>query len=154
MTEPKLENELALVFEGKKQLKDVLDLGAGRLELLTELAHLYFKEGRYEEARVLFEGLMALDMGNAYHCRALGAVNQRLGQLDAAVRYYQRSLKLDDQEPETWANLGEVLLIQGNADQGLAHLEHADKLYRTRQPRAPQRQRVQAILRTYRRVTQ
>jgi len=47
-----------------------------------------------------------------------------------------------------------VLLIQGNADQGLAHLEHADKLYRTRQPRAPQRQRVQAILRTYRRVTQ
>jgi len=86
MTEPKLENELALVFEGKKQLKDVLDLGAGRLELLTELAHLYFKEGRYEEARVLFEGLMALDMGNAYHCRALGAVNQRLGQLDGAVR--------------------------------------------------------------------
>jgi Flp pilus assembly protein TadD len=152
MADQDLEKELALVFEGRKQLREVLEFSPDRLAQLTELAYLLFEEGRYEEARVMFEGLVALDMSNPYFYRALGAVSQRLGKNDAAVRYYQRALKLNDSEPEVWGNMGELLLVEGEMERAVSCLEKAEMLFRLHQPKAAQRRRVQALLKTYRRV--
>ena len=151
MPEQELEQKLALVLEGKKPLTELLGFDENQMGLLAELAHLYFQEGHYEEARTIFEGLLSLQPANPYYCRALGAVLQRLDQNDLAQRYYQRALKLDENEPETWANLGEVLLKMEQGDQAAGYLEKADQLFRARTPLAPQRRRVQAILNRLRR---
>lgn len=152
MAEQNLDKELAAVFEGRKQLRDLMKYGPDQMVMLTEMAYTFFQEGRYEEARVLFEGLVALDMNNAYFYRALGAVAQRMGKNDTAIRYYQRALKLNDSEPEVWANMGEILLVEGELERALGCLEKAETLFRLHHPRAPQRQRVQALLKNYRSV--
>jgi len=152
MADQQLDTELTAVFEGRKQLRDLLGLGPERVALLTEMAYVFFQEGRYEEARIMFEGLVALDMNNPYFYRALGAVAQRTGKNDTAVRYYQRALKLNESEPEVWANMGEVLLVEGELERAIGCLEKAEMLYRLHHPKAPQRKRVQALLRNYRGV--
>jgi len=152
MTEPDLEKQLLLVLEGKKQLSELLGLDAGQLRLLAELAFLFFEEGRYDEARLMYEGLLALDLNNDYYSRALGAVHHRLGNYEMAVRYYLRALKIDENNPETQANLGEAYLMQGDRDRALAQLDKAEKLFRAHRPWAGQRQRVQALLALFRRT--
>lgn len=150
MPDQDFEQDLALVLAGKKSVAELLGLERDHVSILGELAYLYYGEGRYDEARTLFEGLLSLEPANAYFCRALGAVYQRLGTHDLALRYYQRSVKLNEQEAETWANMGEVLLLEGQTDRGVTCLEKADQLYRARQGAAPQHRRVQAILRKLR----
>jgi len=150
MADQQLDTELTAVFEGRKQLRDLLGLCPERVALLTEMAYVFFQEGRYEEARIMFEGLVALDMNNPYFYRALGAVAQRTGKNDTAVRYYQRALKLNESEPEVWANMGEILLVEGELERALGCLEKAETLFRLHHPRAPQRRRVQALLKNYR----
>jgi len=152
MTEPDLEKQLLLVLEGKKQLSELLGLDAGQLRLLAELAFLFFEEGRYDEARLMYEGLLALDLNNDYYSRALGAVHHRLGNYEMAVRYYLRALKIDENNPETQANLGEAYLMQGDRDRALAQLDKAEKLFRAHRPWSGQRQRVQALLALFRRT--
>mgnify|MGYP001766412261 CR=1 FL=1 len=152
MTEPELEKKLILVLEGKKQLAELLGLDATQMRLLAELAFLFFEEGRYDEARLIFEGLLALDLNNDYYSRALGAVHHRLGNYEMAVRYYLRAIKIDENAPEAQASLGEAYLMQGDRDRALAQLEKAEKLFRTIRPWSGQRQRVQALLKLFRRT--
>jgi len=150
MTERDLEKELVQVLAGEKTLPDLMDISVEQMGFIAELAHLYFLEGRYQEARTLFEGLLSLNQNEAYYSHALGAVFQRLENTDLALRYYQHALKLDRQRAETWGNMGELLLTQDQAEKAVEYLEKAEQLYATQDPASRKRQRIQALLRQQR----
>ncbi len=145
-----LDQLIGRVLQGQAAFYELTGIDRERMAQLAELAYMYFQEGRYEEARIVFEGLLSLEPNHAYYCRALGTVFHRLGRHDTAVRYYQRAVKLDENEPEAWANMGEALLVQGQVEQAIGCLERADALYLHFDPANVQRKRVRTLLRNYR----
>ena len=78
----------------------------GIAQLGVELA----AAGRLTEARIVFEGMVAMNPRDAAARAALGTVYQRLGRLDEAVAEYTAAIELDPQQPVALSNRGEVRL--------------------------------------------
>jgi predicted Zn-dependent protease len=55
------------------------------LYLLADRGYRFYQQGRYEEAAVVFDGLIALDPGNSYYRTALAAICLALGDAQRAV---------------------------------------------------------------------
>jgi len=55
------------------------------LYLLSDRAYGFYQQGRYEEAAVIFDGLIALDPGNSYYRTAMAAICLALGDAQRAV---------------------------------------------------------------------
>jgi tetratricopeptide (TPR) repeat protein len=53
--------------------------------LLADRGYGFYQQGRYEEAAVIFDGLIALDPGNSYYRTALAAICLALGDAQRAV---------------------------------------------------------------------
>lgn len=70
--------------------------------------------GRLEEARIVFEGLVAGNPQDSASRAALGTVYQKLGRIEDAVSEYSLSLETDPQNPVALANRGELKLKSGD----------------------------------------
>ncbi|MDY7228418.1 tetratricopeptide repeat protein [Hyalangium rubrum] len=80
--------------------------------------------GRYEEARVLFEGLVEGNPKDAASRAALGTVYQKLGRVQEAIAEYNAALERDPRNPVALANRGELYLRQGQ-QQGFTDIANA-----------------------------
>lgn len=72
-----------------------------------------YEQGRYREAKVIFEGLAALDPKESYYRTALGAVFLAQDKLDDAVAEFDAAIKLNDKDIAAFVNRGEVRLRKG-----------------------------------------
>ncbi len=72
-----------------------------------------YEQGKYEEARVLFDGLCMLDPKESYYPTALGAVYLATDELDYAESCFNRAIKLNPNEIASYVNRGEVYLRKG-----------------------------------------
>ncbi|XXF76666.1 tetratricopeptide repeat protein [Myxococcaceae bacterium GXIMD 01537] len=70
--------------------------------------------GRLEEARILFEGLVAGNPKDAAARAALGTVYQKLGRTEDALREYSAALERDPRNPVALVNRGEIYLKRAN----------------------------------------
>lgn len=73
----------------------------------------FFTEGKLEQAKKVFTGLLALDPFDAYFLTALGAIAQQEGNLDEAEARFSRALEINPYSPSALVGRGEVRLIQG-----------------------------------------
>lgn len=80
--------------------------------------------GRYEEARILFEGLVEGNPKDTASRAALGTVYQKLGRVQQALAEYTAALEGDPRNPVALANRGELYLRQGNP-QGFTDIANA-----------------------------
>jgi Flp pilus assembly protein TadD len=80
--------------------------------------------GRYEEARILFEGLVEGNPKDAASRAALGTVYQKLGRLQEALTEYSAALERDPRNPVALVNRGELYLRQGQR-QGFTDVANA-----------------------------
>jgi Flp pilus assembly protein TadD len=80
--------------------------------------------GRYEEARTLFEGLVAGNPKDAACQAALGTVYQKLGRTEDAMAAYSLALQHDPLNAIALSNRGELKLKAGEAD-GVSDLGRA-----------------------------
>jgi tetratricopeptide (TPR) repeat protein len=71
-----------------------------------------YEQGRYREARVIFEGLAALDPKESYYRTALGAVYLAQDKLDDARAQFDAAIELNDKDIAAFVNRGEVHLRQ------------------------------------------
>jgi tetratricopeptide (TPR) repeat protein len=67
---------------------------AEELEAVADLGYLLYSNGRLDDARVVFDGLVAIDPANAYHARALAAALFALGDLEGALGAVSKSITL------------------------------------------------------------
>ncbi len=72
-----------------------------------------YEQGRYEEAKVVFQGLVTLDPKEGYYRTALGAVYLAQEDLDQALLAFNDAITLNDKEIASYVNRGEVYLRQG-----------------------------------------
>ncbi len=84
------------------------------IELVAELGYELHLQGKNREARVIFEGLLAVDPRNLYCLEALAALNLALGEPTQAVECASRALALSPNRIEALASRceGNVLLYR------------------------------------------
>ncbi|MDR3624961.1 MAG: tetratricopeptide repeat protein [Chlamydiales bacterium] len=104
---------------------DVLGWGPMHLQELRFSGFTYFKEGKYEIAKIFFDALTVLDPENAYDRRVLGATYMLLGDHNKAIKVLEEAIQLDSTHLGAQINRTKALFFLGNIQEGL---ESAQKL--------------------------
>ncbi|HKA01660.1 MAG TPA: hypothetical protein VKE70_34340 [Candidatus Solibacter sp.] len=77
---------------------------------IAERAHRLYRQGRFHDAGILFDGLTAVDPENLYCRKALAAVYMALKEHGAAVRHLNAILTRDSNDAEALAGRCEALI--------------------------------------------
>jgi tetratricopeptide (TPR) repeat protein len=80
-------------------------------EKLAGLGYNLLTSGKLEEAKQMFEGLIALNPQEPYFLLAAGSVAQRQERWDDAERWYSLCLERDEKNVAALANRGETRLV-------------------------------------------
>ena len=78
--------------------------------LVAERAHSLHLQGRYREARIIFEGLVAIDPSDRYCCLALAASYMALGEAERSVQQLTKLLSRHPNDTEARARRCEAYL--------------------------------------------
>ncbi len=95
---------------------------------LAETGHGFFKSGRIEEARTIFEGLAAVNHLDPYPRQVLGAICEREQETEQALRHYDVCLSLHRDNPWVLARRGEIRVRSGELHAGVEDLARACEL--------------------------
>jgi len=108
------------------------------------MAYFYLKQGKTDEAKTLFEGLVALDPKNGYYYRALGVIFYKLGESERALRQFGYAIRVAPQLPHAYVNRAEVNIALGRGPRAAKDLTQALSLMGTKSSHL--RQKAQALL--------
>ena len=109
-------------------LREILESDPNRSLAHTVMGQQRRLQNRMAEARVELELAIALDQNNAWAVRALGQTLNGSGQPEAAIPYFEKSIRLNPREPcvgNTYGALGQGHLFLGHTDQAIAFLRKA-----------------------------
>ena len=109
--------------KGQVSLKEMLGLTEEELYAISTQGYYLFLQGKTESARVLFEGLVAVNPRNAYYYRALGAIYWRLEEPQKALKQFTYALRVSPKDVSSYVNRAEVYVSLkqfGEARQDLA----------------------------------
>ena len=112
-------------LEGRISLGAAADWNKDEIRIISEIAYSLAQQGRYAEAVVIFEGLLAIAPATAYFQAALGALHLRLKNLPKAIEYLDAALKIEETDVVSLGNRGEAHLLGGNIEQARKDLEKA-----------------------------
>jgi type III secretion system low calcium response chaperone LcrH/SycD len=111
--------------DGKATLKDVRGYTDEELYSVAKTAYFLYYQGRINEARVLFQGLYAVNPLDAYFAKALGVVELAAGNVQGAISAYDVAIKLAPDDPAAYVGRAEVKLYQGLKAQAAEDLRKA-----------------------------
>jgi tetratricopeptide (TPR) repeat protein len=115
-------------------------VGAKRAETPQESAdlaafgHKLFEMGKLDEARVIFEKLVAADPRDGFVHTMLGTVYLALNSQDRALALFQAALKIDPDDLAAVVYRGEIRLNRGKVKSALEDLQRALGLGRESDP--------------------
>ncbi|MEE8408307.1 MAG: tetratricopeptide repeat protein [Myxococcota bacterium] len=95
---------------------------------IAEYGYGLYQEGKFHEARTLFEGLVLCNPYDAYFHNMLGAVFQQLDMEEEALESYTAAVDLDEENLHAIVNRGELYLKNGEFDKALDDLHKAVQL--------------------------
>jgi len=98
--------------------KEFLGFDLTKLDDLRYVGYSYVKEGHYPIAIKFFEALTILDPRSAYDFQTLGALYLQTGQLQYALNFLEKALKLEPQHELTQLNKLKALYLLGYYKQG------------------------------------
>ena len=85
------------------------------------------EEKQYNKAIKVFEEILNNDQTNITAINALAEAQNKLGNTPATLQLYKRSLKIQENQPDTWLALGNVLYYEKNIKPALAAYKSAVK---------------------------
>lgn len=106
-------------------LKESIGMTNDQVTALIQLGHLLYREGRFEEAQTVFDGISILDESVAYSHIALGAIAARENKFDAAEEHLTRAITISSEDIFAWSNRGEVRLRMGKFADALSDFQEA-----------------------------
>ncbi len=80
------------------------------------------EKGEFEAAKELFEGIVVNHPDDAKANFYLGFANRKLGDLDDAIRRYEKAIELDDKLMDAHINLGLALIDKGDLQRAESEL--------------------------------
>ncbi len=96
--------------KGQVTLKEIKGYTDGELFAIARIGYFFLMQGRNEEARILFEGLVAVDPHNDYYYRALGVIFQKIGDNERALRQFSYAVRINPASPHAYVNRAEIYL--------------------------------------------
>jgi Tfp pilus assembly protein PilF len=129
MTQPRI-LEAAKRIRAGEQPAAALGLSEVQVKAIAALAYTVFQQGKFKDAEVIFNGVVALDTKNYLGYAGLGAIAMAANppDLDAAYTNLSMAVELNPNDATVQANMGEVLLKQGKLEEARGHLEKAFQL--------------------------
>ncbi|NJM54114.1 MAG: hypothetical protein HC846_12465 [Blastocatellia bacterium] len=110
---------------GQITIAEAVGISRKQLYLIAEEGYKLLMQGRLEEARQIYAGLVAASpFDSVFHCH-LGAVLWRMGDLEKALEEYDASLQFNIANVDALAGRGELLLLKGEIRKGLEDLRKA-----------------------------
>lgn len=104
---------VAAWVRGELTLAELSAVSGPEMLEMAVVGYSMYEQGRYEQARVIFSGLCALDPKEGYYRTALGAAYLALDDLPRAEKAFDAAIALDEREIASHVNRGEVHLRQG-----------------------------------------
>jgi tetratricopeptide (TPR) repeat protein len=99
---------------GEAALGQLVGLTAPEMLEMAMQGFRLYEQGKYKDAKVIFEGLCDLDPAEAYYRTALGAIFLAEEDLETALGHFNHSLVLNEKDSAALVNRGEVHLRLGN----------------------------------------
>ncbi|MBI3180418.1 MAG: tetratricopeptide repeat protein [Deltaproteobacteria bacterium] len=141
-------DQLRAFAEGRITLGELEGVSKGSQYQMAKVGYEFLNEGKLDQARSVFEGLVALDPYDAYFHSVLGAIAHRRNALEDAERHYSRALEINPFFAATFANRGEIRLAFGKLEDAISDLLSA--LKHDPEIKDPATQRARALLNTIR----
>jgi Flp pilus assembly protein TadD len=111
--------------QGQVTLKDIKGYTDDELYAIAHTGYFFLMQGKNEEARTLFEGLVAIDPRNDYYYRALGVIFHKLGDAERALRQFGYAIRVAPRSPHAYVNRAEVAISTGKLADAISDLQRA-----------------------------
>jgi tetratricopeptide (TPR) repeat protein len=105
-----------------------VDVSQDEIIFLMEAGFIYRDAGKYQEARDVFRGVMALKPDSEIPQVAIGTTLFVEGKLDEAIVEYQAALTKQPDSAYAYAHLGEALFMKKEFDAARENLSRAVEL--------------------------
>lgn len=92
---------------------------------MAELGYNLFNQGKFEDARKIFEGLIVLNPFDGYFHAMLGAVFARQNKPEEALRAFNIAAGLEPKDSQVFVNRAEIYLRTGKFEEALSDLRQA-----------------------------
>lgn len=135
---------LRMVAAGQATIAQAAGITRDQLYRIAGKAYQLFSQGKLEEARQIYEGLVAADpFDSVFHCH-LGAALWRLGEMGRAFEEYDAAVRYNFANTDALAGRGELLIAKGEVEKGVEDLSRVLKFDPS--CRKPSSQRARALL--------
>lgn len=122
------DNRAGQLASGQITLGEYIGLGKQELYVIAQQAYQLLNSGRLEEARDIYQGLVAADpYDSVFHCH-LGSAQLRLGNTDEAFQEFESSLQYNIANIDAFVGRGEIYLMRGELNQAINDLSKAIEL--------------------------
>ncbi|MEL6184274.1 MAG: tetratricopeptide repeat protein [Myxococcota bacterium] len=92
---------------------------------IAEFGYTMYGQGRYKDARTLFEGLVIGNPYDPYFHAMLGAIYTKLDLHEEAAQEFSIAIELDPEDINSYVNRGELLLQHGEFEYAMEDLKAA-----------------------------
>lgn len=123
ITKEKIAEAAKALIKDNATLKELKGVTNDELEAVYSLAFGYYKTGKYDEARKLFQFLVLFDHLNAKYWMGLGAAQQVLKEYKDAVLSYGYCSFLDLSNPKPQLHAAECFIAMGDRLNAASSLE-------------------------------
>lgn len=105
-------------------------LSQAQIDGFASLGYNLYEQGKYEEAKRIFDGLTAVEPDSFYGYAGLGALAlaKEPADLDSALTNLRKAVELNPNAASIHANLGEVLLRQAKLQEAVGEFMKAIEL--------------------------
>jgi tetratricopeptide (TPR) repeat protein len=134
---------------GKITLKEIKGYTDDELYAIAHTGYFFLMQGKNEEARTLFEGLVAIDPRNDYYYRALGVNFHKLDDPDRALKQFGYAIRVNPRQAAAYVNRAEVHIAQKRYGEATQDLQRALQLVTAKDVQLARKAR--ALLRVTRR---
>ena len=120
--------------KGQATLKEIKGYSDDELFAIAHTAYFFLMQGKNNDARTIFEGLVAVDPRNGYYYRALGVIFYKMGDAERAVRQFGYAIRVNPDLPHAYVNRAEVNVALGDREKAAKDLRQALKLVGPKEP--------------------
>src|SRR5437870_1149689 len=123
---PEIEvQQLEKIRSGELKLSEILPVQPDQIAAVLLVGHIFYLQGRTDDARKIFEGLFVLDSKNPFINAMLGSIYQKRGLFDRALEHYDSAISVFPQDVQSLTNRGEIFLRVGKLKEAAVELKKA-----------------------------
>ena len=110
---------------GQITLKELKGYSDDELYAIAHTGYFFLMQGKNNEAKTLFEGLVAIDPRNDYYYRALGVIFHKLGDAERAIKQFGYAIRVSPRSAAAYVNRAEVFLATSRFSEAATDLQRA-----------------------------